>query len=63
MTEAATIERNRRPSTDARELDSKLAREVEAVIEQAERAQPQDGPEVRQWFYRVPQAGVRYYSF
>ncbi len=63
MTEATTMERHRRHGTAVRELDSTLAREVEAVIEQAERAEPQDGPEVRQWFYRVPQAGVRYYSF
>ena len=63
MTEATTMERRQRHGTAVRELDSTLAREVEAVIAEAERAQPQDGPDVRQWFYRVPQAGVRYYSF
>ena len=63
MAEAATIERDRRPGTAVMELNAKLAREVEAVVEVAERKQRKDQPNTDHWFYSVPHAGVRYYSF
>ena len=63
MAEAAIIERERRPDTTVAELNAKLAREVEAVVEEAERTQSKDKPDTIHWFYKVPQAGVRYYAF
>ncbi len=63
MAEAAIVETDRRPDTAVRELNAKLAREVEAAVEKAERAQGKDQPDTGHWSYSVPQAGVRYYSF
>ncbi len=63
MTEAATMERQTRTGTAVMELDAKLAMEIEAVMEGTERAQIEEQTETRGWFYRIPQAGVRYYSF
>ena len=63
MAEAVVIKRDRRPGTAVMELNTKLAREVEAAVKEAERAQAGEQPETRVWSYRVPQAGVRYYSF
>ena len=63
MTEAATMQRQHRPGTAVRGLDAKLAMEIESVMEETERAQSTDQPETRNWSYRIPQAGVRYYSF
>lgn len=63
MAEATAIERDRRPGTAVLGLNGRLAREVEAAVEKAERAQSKDQPATSHWFYSVPQAGVRYYSF
>ena len=63
MTEAATMQRHHRPNTAVRELDNKLAMEIESVMEETERAQRTDQPETNHWSYKIPQAGVRYYSF
>ena len=63
MTEAATMQRHHRPSTAIRELDAKLAMEIESVMEETERAQSTDQPETKHWSYKIPQAGVRYYSY
>jgi hypothetical protein len=40
-----------------------VTREMEAILEEAEQSEAADRPEVRHWFYSVPCAGVRYYSF
>ncbi len=65
MRRVDTLERQQDIASDA--LDPWLAREVEALLEEAE-----DSPEVewveagtrrRHWYFRMPQPGVRYYSF
>lgn len=63
MTETATLDRHQRSGVASKELDGSLAGQVEAVLEEAERSQPADEAETGYWFVRIPQAGVRYYSF
>lgn len=63
MAEAAIIKRDRRLGIAVREPNPKLVREVEALVEEAERAQGKGQADTTHWFYSVPQAGVRYYSF
>ena len=58
-----TVERIRQPETGGQELDPKLTREVETILEEAERSQRESRAGTGRWGYRVPCAGVRYYSF
>ena len=43
--------------------ENKLARELESIVEDSEQAQDVEQPKARHWYYSVPFAGVRYYSF
>ncbi len=41
----------------------RLSQELESIVEDAEQAQDVEQPKARHWYYSVPFAGVRYYSF
>ena len=65
MTQVDTLERQEDIAGDL--LDPRIAREVEALLEWAD-----DSPEIGhedsgtregQWYFRMPQPGVRYYTF
>ena len=43
--------------------ETKLAQEMERILEEADGNQPVESPEKLQWGYRIPFAGVRYYTF
>ena len=43
--------------------ESTLAQELESIVEEAEQVQEVEQPKARHWYYSVPFAGVRYYSF
>lgn len=43
--------------------ESTLTQELESIVEEAEQVQEVEQPKARQWYYSVPFAGVRYYSF
>lgn len=43
--------------------ENRLAHELESIVEDAEQAQDVEQPKARHWYYSVPFAGVRYYSF
>ena len=62
MAEAATLVRLPQAAVSSDGPDKKLVREVEIVLEEDERTQPEDEPRGL-LSYRVPQPGVRYYSF
>ena len=62
MADAATVERSLDMNTPFGKPDVTLTREVEAVLEAAVRTQPEGRPSTRPWYFRMPQAGVRYYS-
>ena len=38
-------------------------KEVETILEEAERSRAESQSETGHWYYRIPCAGVRYYSF
>ena len=61
MTTADVLER--RADADSGEVADRLAREMEAILEEAQRPHEAEQPVAGQWSYRVPFAGVRYYSF
>lgn len=44
-------------------LDPALIRELADIVEEAEQVSEARGMEVAPWFYFVPCAGVRYYSY
>ena len=61
MAKAEVLERQ--PETVSEGLDAKLTKEVETILEEAEQPQAESQPATGHWYYRVPCAGVRYYSF
>ena len=52
--------KSEQPELAANEINSKLAQQMQSILEEAGRSQE---PEARQWHCQVPFAGVRYYSF
>ncbi len=56
---------NRDPQAEAtlEGVNEKVVREMERIVEEVEQGQRTDQPEKAQWGYRIPFAGVRYYSF
>ena len=56
---------DRNPGSDLVGADgkSRLAIEVERILGESEHPATEEQPRSRQWSYRVPFAGVRYYSF
>ena len=65
MTQVDTLERQQDIASDI--LDPWLAREVEALLEWSDDSLEveRDELETREgsWYFRMPQLGVRYYSF
>ena len=61
MTTAEVLKQNRQADVAEGGLNAASTREIEAILEKAE--QSEDRPKTGQWYYRVPCAGVRYYSF
>jgi len=62
MAEAAILERNEQVAVGD-ELNSKATKEIEELLEQSERAPKQRKTTEGGWYFRMPAAGVRYYSF
>ena len=62
MPETTTLERRRQPEAAKDLFASTFAGEVEPKPEGAEESQG-SGLAPGSWYYTVPQAGVRYYSF
>lgn len=62
MADAAILERQERAAVSDK-LNAKATREIEVLLEKSEHAAV--GREVGNggWYYRMPAAGVRYYSF
>ena len=49
--------------TEMEELNDTFARQVNEILEEADQPELAPTPEVKQWAYGVPFAGVRYYGF
>ena len=45
------------------DLDARLTWELDDIVEEADQIADIDESRVASWFYRVPCAGVRYYSY
>ena len=65
MTQVDTLERQQDIASDI--LDPWLAKEVEALLEWSDDSleveQDELGTREGSWYFRMPQPGVRYYSF
>ncbi len=65
MTQVDTLERQQDIASDI--LDPWLAREVETLLEWSDDSleveQDELGTREGNWYFRMPQPGVRYYSF
>ena len=57
------LERDVQSGITHEDPEAKLAQEVEQVLEEAEQMQAAQVVEPAGWGYRVPFAGVRYYTF
>ena len=62
MAESATLIRRKADRADGISLSSKLANDVEAVLEATERTHNDGRQKTGRLNYQIPQAGVRYYS-
>ena len=62
MAESATLTRRKAERIDSVRRGPKLRNEVEAVLEGTEHSHKDGEPIAGQWYFRVPQAGVRHYS-
>ena len=62
MAEAAILERREQVALSEK-LNSKAAQEIEALLEQSERAPTKRATSNGGWYFRMAGAGVRYYSF
>ena len=62
MAEAAILERHE-PVAVGNELNSKATKEIEQLLEQSELAREKTKTSNGGWYFRMPTAGVRYYSF
>ena len=63
MATVKLLDKSEQPELAANEMDSKLAQQMQNILEEAKLPQEPKQPEARQWHYQVPFAGVRYYSF
>ena len=62
MAEVAILERQEQVVASDR-LNPKAKKEIEALLESSERLRTKRDLADRPWYYRMPQPGVRYYSF
>ncbi len=63
MSEAAILERREQAVVNGDRLNSKATKEIEALLETSEQSQAKKASASERWYFRMPQAGVRYYSF
>ena len=63
MATVELLERDRRQDIVIDGPEIRLAQELESIVEDAKQAQDVEQPKARHWYYSVPSAGVRYYSF
>ena len=63
MASIEVLDRNPQAEIAPGNLDTKMAREMEQVLEEAERKSMVQASEKTAWAYRIPCAGVRYYTF
>ena len=57
------VDRNPRPDIAVDVVKTRLALEVESILEESQRTPAEERPRTVGWSYRVPFAGVRYYSY
>ena len=62
MTEAAILERQEQVVANEK-LNSKATKEIEELLEESERARLRKETGNGSWYFRMPVAGVKYYSF
>lgn len=62
MAEAAILERQERVAVSDK-LNTKATKEIEELLEQSERVRKEKETTNGGWYFRMPAAGVRYYSF
>lgn len=62
MAEAAILERQER-AVVSEKLNPKATQEIEALLEKSEQAPINRETGNGGWYFRMPTAGVRYYSF
>ena len=62
MTEAAILERQEQVVASEK-LNSKATKEIEQLLEESERVQLRKDAGNGSWYFRMPAAGVKYYSF
>ncbi len=63
MADSATLAQQEAKRTEICELNAKLSNEVEAILEAPEGSRQVGEPGTGRWYFRVPQAGVKFYSF
>ena len=63
MASIEVLDRNPQGEIAPVDLDTKLAQAMEQVLEEAERKPLVHASEKTAWAYRIPCAGVRYYTF
>lgn len=62
MAEAAILERNEQAVVSER-LNAKATREIEELLEESEQARLKRRTGNGGWYFRMPMAGVKYYTF
>lgn len=63
MTTSELLKNYEQSESAIREINTKLAEQMETILEEAESSREAQQPKALQWSYQVPMAGVRYYSF
>ena len=62
MSEAAILERQGQAVVSSDRLNSKAKKEIEVLLEESQQSRTKRDLADRPWYFRMPQAGVRYYS-
>ena len=62
MSEAVILERQEQATADGGRLNSKATKEIEALLETSDQYQVKKASISGRWYFRMPQAGVKYYS-
>ena len=63
MAAVEVLDRDLAPDIVNDRPNNTLAQELESIVEDAKQPQDVEQPKARYWYYSVPFAGVRYYSF
>ena len=62
MPEAAILERQEQAVVSRDRLNSKATKEIEVLLEESQQLRTKRELGDKPWYFRMPQAGVRYYS-